>query len=240
MRGFTLRWLLRLIALTLLLAWIGSTLWHTYRRLPPGIHISGSWQPLPLNEVRFLRDVSAADASGAPVSERQIDAELQRMIMRAHEIVVIDAGLFGDLPAAGPMAARLRVAPTISLQITEALLKTRQEQPSLQVLLLVDPASVELSSGSAALDRLRAAGVDVVPGATGFGPGVGACVSGRPIARTQRSLRSVLAAVLWLVDSQHRLGRLAQSGRRGTTGGSAGTVGTNGSLSAQSSPIDRR
>jgi hypothetical protein len=167
MRGFTLRWLLRLTILTLLIVWIGSTLWHTNRRLPPGLHISGSWETLPLNEVRFLRDLSAADASGAPLSERQIDAELQRMILRAHEIVVLDAGLFGDLPAAGPRAARLRVAPTIAMQITDALLRARQEQPSLQVLMLLDPASIELSVGSAPLDRLRAAGIDVVPVVTG-------------------------------------------------------------------------
>ncbi|HWW21641.1 MAG TPA: phospholipase D-like domain-containing protein [Steroidobacteraceae bacterium] len=167
MRAFTLRWLLRLIALTLLVAWIGSTLWHSDRRLPPGIHIGGSWENMPVSQIRFLRDLSAADASGAPLSERQIDAELQRMIEGAREIIVIDAGLFGDLPAAGPKAPRLRVAPTVAAALTDTLLKAKQDQPALQVLMLVDPASSELSSASGPIDRLRAAGIDLVPVATG-------------------------------------------------------------------------
>jgi hypothetical protein len=166
MRGSTLRWLVRLIALTLLVAWIASTLWHADRRLPPGLHIVGTWENLPLSQIHFLHDLAAADASGAPLNERQIDAEVTSMVERAREIVLIDAGLFGDLPAAGPKASRLRVAPTIAAALTDALLKAKQDQPALQVLMLVDPASIELSVGPGPIDRLRAGGVEVVPVAT--------------------------------------------------------------------------
>jgi hypothetical protein len=167
MRGSLLRWLLRLMLLALLLAWAGIGLWNSYKRLPAGQHITGSWQALPVSQVRFLRDLSAADASGAPLSERQIDAELQAMIARAREIVVLDAGLFGDLPAAGPRAPRLRVAPSVAAAIADSLLRAKQAQPTLQVLVLVDPASDELSVAPGALERLRAAGIDVVPVAIG-------------------------------------------------------------------------
>jgi hypothetical protein len=162
MRGFTLRWLSRLIGLTLLLGWGGSSLWHSDRRLPPGLHIAGSWEGLPASDIRFLHDLSAADARGTPLNERQIDAELLRMLARAKEIVVVDTGLFGDLPAAGPRAPHLRTAPAIAAAITDALLKARHDQPSLQVLLVVDPASIELSTTPGPIERLRDAGIDVV------------------------------------------------------------------------------
>src|SRR5580658_932518 len=153
MRGSLYATLGRLIALTLLIAWIGSTLWHSDRRLPPGLHISGSWESLGVGQIGFLRDLSAADATGAPLNERQIDAELARMIARAREIVVLDAGLFGDLPAAGPKASRLRAAPTIAASLTDTLLKAKQDQPTLQVLMLIDPVSVDLSVAPGPIER---------------------------------------------------------------------------------------
>jgi hypothetical protein len=162
MRGFTLRWLLRLLVLVLLMYWAGIGLWRSYAHLPPGMHIAGSWQSLSASNVRFLHDLTAADASGTPLSERQIDAELLRMVARAREIVVVDTGLFGDLPAAGPRAPRLRSAPAIAAVITDALIRARHDQPTLQVLLIVDPASVELSTSPGPIERLREAGIEVV------------------------------------------------------------------------------
>lgn len=162
MRGLTLRWLSRSILLALFFAWVGSALWHSHRRLPPGLHIAGSWETLPSAQVHFARDLSAADATGAPLIERQIDTDLLRMIGQAREIIVLDTGLFGDLPAAGPRAARLRVAPTIAAALTDALLRAKQEQPALQVLLLVDPTSIEMSVAGGPVERLRAAGIDVI------------------------------------------------------------------------------
>jgi hypothetical protein len=162
MRAFSLRWLWRLLAMALFLAWVGSAFWHGNRRLPPGLHIAGSWESAPASDVRFMHDLSAADATGAPLRERQIDAEVLRMIAQAREIVVLDTGLFGDLPAAGPGAPRLRTAPLIAVALTDALLKARHDQSELQILLLVDPASLDMSSGPSLIDRLRDAGIDVV------------------------------------------------------------------------------
>jgi hypothetical protein len=130
--------------------------------LPPGLHIVDSWQSIAASDVRFIHDLSAADASGAPLHERQIDAEMLRMIDHAHDIVLIDTGVFGDLPAAGPGAPRLRSAPTIAAALTEALMKARHEQPELQILLLVDPASIDMNVGPSLIDRLREVGIDVV------------------------------------------------------------------------------
>jgi hypothetical protein len=163
MRAFPYRWLFRLLIAALLLAWGAIALWQTGKRLAPGAHITGAWQGLPAPEVRFLRDLTAADATGAPLSDRQIDAELLHMVAQARDFLVLDTGLFGDLPAAGPEAPRLRAAPPVAAALVDALLQARQQRPDLQVLLLLDPTSVQMRVGLNFLDRLRAVGVTVVP-----------------------------------------------------------------------------
>ena len=162
MRASPFRWLFRLLLAVLLLAWAAIALWQAHKRLPPGVHIAGAWRSVAANEPRFLRDRTAADATGAPLNERQIDAELLQMVSRAREFLVLDAGLFGDLPAAGPQASRLRAATPVAAALTDALLLAKQQQPNLQVLLLIDPASVQLRGGSNLLERLRDAGIAVV------------------------------------------------------------------------------
>src|ERR1700726_3609414 len=163
MRAFPYRWLLRLLLAALLLAWAAIALWQSQKRLPPGLHITGNWHPMPASEVRFLRDLTAADATGAPLNERQINLELLRMIAQARDFLVLDTGLFGDLPAAGPGASRLRAAAPVAAALAVALLRAGQQQPGLQVLLLIDPASAQLHVGPPTLERLREAGVAVVP-----------------------------------------------------------------------------
>jgi hypothetical protein len=162
MRAFPYRWLMRLLAAGLLLAWVAMVLWQTQKHLPPGLHITGGWQSLPLRDARFLRDLTAADATGAPLNERQIDAELLQMVAQARDFLVLDAGLFGDLPAAGPNAPRLRAAPPIAAAVVEALLQAKQQQPGLLVLLLIDPASEQLQVGPNLLQRLHDVGIAVV------------------------------------------------------------------------------
>ena len=163
MRAFPYRWLSRLLLAALLLAWGAIALWQTQKRLPPGAHITGAWQGLPAPELRFLRDLTAADATGAPLRERQIDAELLQMVGQARDFLVLDTGLFGDLPAAGPEAPRLRAAPPIAAALVDTLLQARRQRPELQVLVLIDPASVQMRVGPNFLDGLRAAGITVVP-----------------------------------------------------------------------------
>ncbi len=151
-----------MILLAILIVWAGIAFWHSSHRLPPGLHIGGSWQPIAASQIHFMRDLSAADAGGAPLRERQIDASLQAAIAQAREIIVLDTGIFGDLPAAGPRASRLRVAPTVAADIAESLIRARQQQPELQILLLIDPDSTQFATGSGPIERLRAAGIDVV------------------------------------------------------------------------------
>ena len=72
--------MLRSLPLLLLIAWLLGAIWLSLKRLPPGLHIVGAWQTLPANAPRFLRDLSAADANGAPLVEQQIDGECRELI----------------------------------------------------------------------------------------------------------------------------------------------------------------
>ncbi len=157
-----LRWLLRVLPAALLLAWIAGAVWLAQKRLPPGLHVAGPWQPIPVQSLRFVRDLTAADANGAPLVEPQIDLELLRLIGQARELVVLDTGLFGDLPAAGPAASHLRAAPPLAAGLIDALLRAKQQQPGLAVLVLTDPASVAMDAAAAQLQRVRADGMTVV------------------------------------------------------------------------------
>jgi len=159
------RWILP--ALLILIACLA--LWESQKRLPPGVTITGGWQPVPEAALGFLRDQTAADARGQPLVQQQIEPALLQLIGRARAFIVLDAGLFGDLPATGPQAAQLRKAPPLAAQLVEALVRRKREQPELRVLLLVDPSSLLLAvptDAAAGLAALRAAGIDVVAVAT--------------------------------------------------------------------------
>lgn len=157
-----LRWLLRSLPVLLLIAWSLGAVWLSLKRLPPGLHVAGAWGSTPVTAVRFLRDLSAADANGAPLVEQQIDAELLGMIARARQLVLLDTGLFGDLPAAGPQASRLRTALPVAASFVEALARAKTQHPELAVLVLTDPSTQKMDGNAALLARLATAGVEVI------------------------------------------------------------------------------
>ncbi len=151
----------RLLPLLLLLAWLLGVVSLSLRRLPPGVHVSGSWRELPAGSPRFLRDLSAADADWAPLVDQQIDAQLLGMIARARRLALLDTGLFGDLPAAGPGAGRLRTALPLAAGVVDALVRAKSERPELSILVLTDPATLELGGTQPLLARLATSGIEV-------------------------------------------------------------------------------
>ena len=158
----SLAWPLRLLGVSLLAAWLVLALWLSLRHLPPGVHISGPWLPVPADAVRFLYNQTAADGQGQPLIEQQIDSQMLQMIARARELLVLDTGLFGDLGASGPAASRMRAAAPLAAPLTEALLRARSLHPALAALVLTDRSSVLMDASGALLGRLRQAGIQVL------------------------------------------------------------------------------
>ncbi|HEV7984754.1 MAG TPA: phospholipase D-like domain-containing protein [Steroidobacteraceae bacterium] len=145
----------------LLIAWALGAVWLSLKPLPPGLHIAGAWAAMPARSAHFLRDLSAADANGAPLIDQQIDAELLGMISRARQLLLLDTGLFGDLPAAGPGASRLRTALPIASGIVDALSRAKTQYPDLSILVLTDPSTLQMDSAHL-LERLTTSGIEVL------------------------------------------------------------------------------
>jgi len=160
--GGAWRWLLRSLPLVLLLLWLLSAVWMSLKHLPAGEHVDGAWQALPARSPRFLRDLSAADANGAPLVDQQIAAEMLGMIARARQLVLLDTGLFGDLPAAGPRASRLRSALPIAASVVDALLRAKAQYPELSLLVLTDPSTLQMEGTARMRERLATSGIEVL------------------------------------------------------------------------------
>jgi phosphatidylserine/phosphatidylglycerophosphate/cardiolipin synthase-like enzyme len=158
-----LRWLLRSLPVLLLLGWLLGAVWMSFKRLPPGLHIAGAWQVLPARAPQFLRDLSAANGNGAPLVEQQIDAELLGMISRARQLLLLDTGLFGDLPAAGPQASRLRTALPVASDVVDALLRAKTQHPDLAILVLTDPSTLQMEGARRLRERLATSGIEMLP-----------------------------------------------------------------------------
>src|SRR5687767_11495611 len=65
--------------------WFVVALWNLYKPLPYGTHVRGPIIETPLAELRFLSDVTSADAFGVPVVRQQIFDRVLTMIGNARE-----------------------------------------------------------------------------------------------------------------------------------------------------------
>jgi hypothetical protein len=133
------RWVLG----ALLLGWLGIAYWQTHKSLAPGTHTAAAWQPVPQSALKFVADLTAADAYGRPIVNHGILDEVLSVIAGARDFVVIDCTL------AEPLRA--------------ALIARKRTLPQLHVVLLIDP--IEKGYGAedtARLEELQAAGLEVV------------------------------------------------------------------------------
>ncbi|MGH8218342.1 MAG: phospholipase D-like domain-containing protein [Steroidobacteraceae bacterium] len=154
-------WLRPAIVGAVLAVWVGTAFWETHKPLPPGTHTASDWYPVDPSAVRFIADVTAADAYGRPVvSHAAFDATLQT-VRAARELILVDAFRFtSDPPLAGTPLER---STPLATELRDALIARKLEQPGLRVLVIVDPVTVEYGRRpSADLARLQEAGIDVV------------------------------------------------------------------------------
>jgi phosphatidylserine/phosphatidylglycerophosphate/cardiolipin synthase-like enzyme len=147
----------RLVSLCLVAAWIATAWWQAHKPLPPGTHVASRVCGVPADTVSFIADITAADAWGRPIVSQGIFDQALDVVRQARRFIVLDYSLF-----AGTSAAR---APQrrIAAELGDALLARRRELPELQVLFITDPVNEGYGSvRSPELQRLRAAGIDVV------------------------------------------------------------------------------
>ncbi len=149
------RWLL---ALTFAAAWGGIGWWHVNKALPAGTHVASPVCAVPAEELRFIVDITAADAFGRAVLSQGIFDEVLRVVREARRFVVLDYSRFGA--AAGTPVPQRRIAG----ELTDTLLTQLRALPDLKVLFLTDPVNERYGATRLPeLQLLRAAGVGVVP-----------------------------------------------------------------------------
>src|SRR3712207_4559611 len=86
----------RLLPLVFAGAWIATACWHTLKPLPEGTRIESAWQRIDSNQIRFIADITTADAYGRPILSQAIFDEILRIVGTAHEFLVLDYFLFND------------------------------------------------------------------------------------------------------------------------------------------------
>jgi phosphatidylserine/phosphatidylglycerophosphate/cardiolipin synthase-like enzyme len=141
--------------------WLGVALWNLYKPLPAGTRVRGPIVETPLAELRFLSDVTSADAFGVPVVRQQIFDRVLAIVGNAREYLVLDFFLVN-----AQRGANLTDRPhrELSAELRDALLARKRAVPGLKVLLVTDPIN-DVYGALPARDfaDLRAAGIDVVP-----------------------------------------------------------------------------
>lgn len=142
--------------------WVGLAIWHTHKPLPEGVHVEGALVITPDSSLQFLADVTAADAAGNRVQQQAIHAATLELVRNARDFLVLDYFLFnGQGGPRGPLVYEGGLA-AVSTALVDALRELKQTQPTLPVLLLVDPIN-DYYRGSAppAIAALEQLGVDV-------------------------------------------------------------------------------
>ncbi|MFN2350133.1 MAG: phospholipase D family protein [Thioalkalivibrio sp.] len=140
----------------LLIAYLGTGLYHSIKALPDGISVATPLRAA--SGLHFLADYTFQDAQQQRRSEQVIFDEILSLIGQARRLVVLDMFLINDF--AGEASGTQR---RLSAEVTEALIQRRHEVPELQAVLITDPFNTLYNGVEAShLRRLEQAGIQVI------------------------------------------------------------------------------
>ena len=146
------------LALAFAAAWVVTGWWHVNKAPPAGTHVASAACAVPAQELRFIADITTADAYGRAVVTQGIFDEVLSVVRGARRFIVLDYSRFGA--ASGTGAPQRRIAA----ELTETLLSQLRARPDLKVLFVTDPVNERYGATRLPeLQLLRAAGVEVVP-----------------------------------------------------------------------------
>jgi phosphatidylserine/phosphatidylglycerophosphate/cardiolipin synthase-like enzyme len=156
------RWAPRSLLALLFVTWCATIGWQTAKPLPEGVQVSGAYHDVPTASLRFLTDVTSADAFGQRLMTQSIFDATLALVRDAQGFLLVDYFLFNDDGGPDPQPASAPQRP-LSSELRAALLARRAADPSLPMLVIVDPINVHyLNDLTPELAELQAAGIDVV------------------------------------------------------------------------------
>nr|WP_089725940.1 phospholipase D family protein [Halomonas muralis] len=140
----------------LLAAYLGMAAYQLFKPLPEGVSTATPLRGV--ENVEFLADLTYLDTSGERQTEQVIFDEVLRLIGQAKRLVVLDMFLFNDFTGAAEGDYR-----PLSTELTQALVRRKDQRPGLEALIITDPLST-LYGGLKPdhFQALRAAGIQVV------------------------------------------------------------------------------
>src|SRR6185369_621573 len=158
------RWpIKRIVAVALLLLWIVTACWNVMKPLPEGMHVQGTPAPVQAASLQFLTDETVANYYGECATQPNIHAATLELIRNARDFLVLDYFLFNEQGGpAGELRYESGIRP-VARELREALLALHATQPTLPILLIIDPInSYYRRRLPTELSVLAAAGIDVV------------------------------------------------------------------------------
>ena len=136
--------------------WVGLMVWGLVKPLPVGLSVAGRQVAASEAGVEFLYDL-AYQSSGELVTEQRIFARLERIIAEAEHFLILDFFLFNGLR--NPEQS----FPPLSSALTEALLRKKEEQPQVDIVLITDEINSHYGVEEPEhFQRLRKAGVLII------------------------------------------------------------------------------
>jgi hypothetical protein len=156
------RWVPRALFAALFVTWCATVGWQTAKQLPPGLRVAGAFHEVPTSSLRFLTDVTAADAFGQRLMTHTVFDATLKLVNEAQGFLLLDYFLFND--DGGPKLDRNSPSQRpLSSELRAALLARRAADPSLPILVIFDPINVHyLTDLPPELEELEAAGIDIV------------------------------------------------------------------------------
>lgn len=156
------RWRL-LVLVPVVAIWIATALWHTRKPMPQGTHVTGAMVAVPEDSLQLLTDITASNPYGELSSQQAIHAATLDLVRHAQQFLLLDYFLFNAQGGpAGPLRYERGIHP-VALELTEALRSLRQREPTIPILVMVDPIN-DYYRGTAPdfLAALEQIGVQVV------------------------------------------------------------------------------
>ncbi|MEC8887698.1 MAG: phospholipase D family protein [Pseudomonadota bacterium] len=143
------------IALILLITYVASAIFQTYKSIPEGLDFAGQMRA---SNVEFLADRSFVDSSGQRQHEQQIFDAMLTLIDQAQSTIVLDMFLFNAELGESKMQHR-----PLTVQLTKALIDKKKINPRMQIVLITDPINTVYGGVRPEhLHQLENAGIKVV------------------------------------------------------------------------------
>ena len=143
------------IALILLITYVASAIFQTYKSIPEGLDFAGQTHA---SNVEFLADRTFVDGSGQRQHEQQIFDAMLTLIDQAQSTIVLDMFLFNAELGESKMQHR-----PLTVQLTKALIDKKKINPRMQIVLITDPINTVYGGVRPEhLHQLENAGIKVV------------------------------------------------------------------------------